>query len=175
MVEPFQKAVFAGEVGKIYPEPVETIFGQHLIYIEDRKDDEERAKASHILIVPKISEVTLNTKKAEIEAVKEKLANGTVNFETLSKENKDVLQSALFSKIDDAGYIPGLGYNESLTKLIFDAPINNVQTALIEDKFYIIKKINEVKYKAADFNEMKDRVKEDYLNSKTQEELKKLI
>jgi len=175
MVEPFQKAVFAGEIGKIYPEPVETIFGQHLIYIEDRKDDEERAKASHILVVPKISEATLDVKKAEIEAVKEKLANGTVNFETLSKENKDVLQSNLFSKIDDAGYIPGLGYNESLTKLIFDAPLNKVQTALIEDKFYIFKKINEVKYKSADFNELKDRVKDDYLNSKTQEELKKLI
>ena len=175
MVEPFQKAVFAGEIGKVYPEPVETIFGQHLIYIEDRKDDEERAKASHILIVPKISEATLDVKKAEIEAVKEKLANGTVNFETLSKENKDVLQSNLFSKIDDAGYIPGLGYNESLTKLIFDAPLNKVQTALIEDKFYIFKKINEVKYKSADFNELKDRVKDDYLNSKTQEELKKLI
>lgn len=175
MVEPFQKAVFAGEIGKIYPEPVETIFGQHLIYIEDRKDDEERAKASHILVVPKISEATLDVKKAEIEAVKEKLANGTVNFETLSKENKDVLQSNLFSKIDDAGYIPRLGYNESLTKLIFDAPLNKVQTALIEDKFYIFKKINEVKYKSADFNELKDRVKDDYLNSKTQEELKKLI
>ncbi|WP_302820601.1 peptidylprolyl isomerase [Fusobacterium ulcerans] len=175
MVEPFQKAVFSGEVGKIYPQPVETIFGEHLIYIEDRKDDEERAKASHILIVPKVSEATINIKKAEIEAVKEKLANGTVNFETLSKENKDVLQSSLFSKIDDTGYIPGLGYNEALTKLIFDAPLNKVQTALIEDKFYIFKKTNEVKYKAADFNELKDRVKDDYLNSKTQEELKKLI
>lgn len=175
MVEPFQKAVFSGKVGKIYPQPVETIFGEHLIYIEDRKDDEERAKASHILIVPKVSEATINIKKAEIEAVKEKLANGTVNFETLSKENKDVLQSSLFSKIDDTGYIPGLGYNEALTKLIFDAPLNKVQTALIEDKFYIFKKTNEVKYKAADFNELKDRVKDDYLNSKTQEELKKLI
>lgn len=175
MVEPFQKAVFSGEVGKIYPQPVETIFGEHLIYIEDRKDDEERAKASHILIVPKVSEATINIKKAEIEAVKEKLANGTVNFETLSKENKDVLQSSLFSKIDDTGYIPGLGYNEALTKLIFDAPLNKVQIALIEDKFYIFKKTNEVKYKAADFNELKDRVKDDYLNSKTQEELKKLI
>lgn len=175
MVEPFQKAVFSGEVGKIYPQPVETIFGEHLIYIEDRKDDEERAKASHILIVPKVSEATINIKKAEIEAVKEKLANGTVNFETLSKENKDVLQSSLFSKIDDTGYIPGLGYNEALTKLIFDAPLNKVQTALIEDKFHIFKKTNEVKYKAADFNELKDRVKDDYLNSKTQEELKKLI
>lgn len=175
MVEPFQKAVFAGEVGKIYPEPVETIFGQHLIYIEDRNDDEERAKASHILIVPKVSQATLEQKQAEIAVLKDKLSSGSINFETLSKENKDVLQSGLYSQINDAGYIPKMGYNEVLTKLIFNAPLNEVQTAVIDDKFFIFKKINEVKYKAADFNELKDRVKDDYLNSQTQEELKKLI
>lgn len=175
MVEPFQKAVFEGEVGKIYPEPVETIFGQHLIYIEERNDEEERAKASHILIVPKVSQATLEKKQAEIAELKEKLANGSINFETLSNENKDVLQSGLYSQINDAGYIPKMGYNEELTKLIFDAPLNEVQTASIDDKFFIFKKVNEVKYKAADFNELKDRVKNDYLNSQTQEELKKLI
>lgn len=175
MVEPFQKAVFEGEVGKIYPEPVETIFGQHLIYIEERNDEEERAKASHILIVPKVSQATLEKKQAEIAELKEKLANGSINFETLSNENKDVLQSGLYSQINDAGYIPRMGYNEELTKLIFDAPLNEVQTASIDDKFFIFKKVNEVKYKAADFNELKDRVKNDYLNSQTQEELKKLI
>ena len=175
MVEPFQKAVFAGEIGKVYPEPVETIFGQHLIYIEDRNDAEERAKASHILIVPKVSQATLEQKQAEIADLKEKLSKGSINFETLSKDNKDVLQSGLYSQINDAGYIPKMGYNEVLTKLIFNAPLNEVQTAVIEDKFFIFKKINEVKYKAADFNELKDRVKDDYLNSQTQEELKKLI
>ena len=89
---------YYGEVGKIYPEPVETIFGQHLIYIEDRKDDEERAKASHILIVPKISEATLNTKKAEIETVKEKLANGTVNFEIFQRKIKMFFKVLYFLK-----------------------------------------------------------------------------
>ena len=175
MVEPFQKAVFEGEVGKIYPEPVETIFGQHLIYIADRNDEEERAKASHILITPKISQKTLEQKEKEIGELKAKLIENKVKFEDLAKENKDVLHSGLYSNINDAGYIPNLGYNSDLTKLIFKAPLNKIETAVINDAIFIFEKVKEVKYKAADFDENKDKIKDNYLNYQTQEEMKKLI
>ena len=145
MVEPFQKAVFEGEVGKIYPEPVETIFGQHLIYIADRNDEEERAKASHILITPKISQKTLEQKEKEIGELKAKLIENKVKFEDLAKENKDVLHSGLYSNINDAGYIPNLGYNSDLTKLIFKAPLNKIETAVINDAIFIFEKVKEVK------------------------------
>ena len=175
MVEPFQKAVFEGEVGKIYPEPVETIFGQHLIYIADRNDEEERAKASHILVTPKISQETLEQKEKELGALKAKLIENKVKFEDLAKENKDVLHSGLYSNINDAGYIPNLGYNSDLTKLIFKAPLNKIETAVINDTIFIFEKVKEVKYKAADFNENKAKIKDDYLNYQSQEEMKKLI
>lgn len=175
MVEPFQKAVFEGEVGKIYPEPVETVFGQHLIYIADRNDEEERAKASHILVTPKISQETLEQKEKELGALKAKLIENKVKFEDLAKENKDVLHSGLYSNINDAGYIPNLGYNSDLTKLIFKAPLNKIETAVINDTIFIFEKVKEVKYKAADFNENKAKIKDDYLNYQNQEEMKKLI
>lgn len=175
MVEPFQKAVFEGEVGKIYPEPVETVFGQHLIYIADRNDEEERAKASHILVTPKISQETLEQKEKELGALKAKLIENKVKFEDLAKENKDVLHSGLYSNINDAGYIPNLGYNSDLTKFIFKAPINKIETAVINDTIFIFEKVKEVKYKAADFNENKAKIKDDYLNYQSQEEMKKLI
>lgn len=175
MVEPFQKAVFEGEVGKIYPEPVETVFGQHLIYIADRNDEEERAKASHILVTPKISQETLEQKEKELGALKAKLIENKVKFEDLAKENKDVLHSGLYSNINDAGYISNLGYNSDLTKLIFKAPLNKIETAVINDTIFIFEKVKEVKYKAADFNENKAKIKDDYLNYQSQEEMKKLI
>ena len=153
MVEPFQKAVFEGEVGKIYPEPVETVFGQHLIYIADRNDEEERARASHILVTPKISQETLEQKEKELGVLKAKLIENKVKFEDIAKENKDVLHSGLYSNINDAGYIPNLGYNSDLTKLIFKAPLNKIETAVINDTIFIFEKVKEVKYKAADFNE----------------------
>lgn len=175
MVEPFQKAVFEGEVGKIYPEPVETVFGQHLIYIADRNDEEERARASHILVTPKISQETLEQKEKELGALKAKLIENKVKFEDLAKENKDVLHSGIYSNINDAGYIPNLGYNSDLTKLIFKAPLNKIETAVINDTIFIFEKVKEVKYKAADFNENKAKIKDDYLNYQSQEEMKKLI
>ena len=175
MVEPFQKAVFEGEVGKIYPEPVETVFGQHLIYIADRNDEEERARASHILVTPKISQETLEQKEKELGALKAKLIENKVKFEDLAKENKDVLHSGLYSNINDAGYIPNLGYNSDLTKLIFKAPLNKIETAVINDTIFIFEKVKEVKYKAADFNENKAKIKDDYLTYQSQEEMKKLI
>ena len=169
MVEPFQKAVFEGEVGKIYPEPVETVFGQHLIYIADRNDEEERARASHILVTPKISQETLEQKEKELGALKAKLIENKVKFEDLAKENKDVLHSGLYSNINDAGYIPNLGYNSDLTKLIFKAPLNKIETAVINDTIFIFEKVKEIKYKAADFNENKAKIKDDYLNYQSQE------
>lgn len=175
MVEPFQKAVFEGEVGKIYPEPVETVFGQHLIYIADRNDEEERARASHILVTPKISQETLEQKEKELGTLKAKLIENKIKFEDLAKENKDVLHSGLYSNINDAGYIPNLGYNSDLTKLIFKAPLNKIETAIINDTIFIFEKVKEVKYKAADFDENKAKIKDDYLNYQSQEEMKKLI
>lgn len=174
MVEPFQKAVFEGEVGKVYPAPVETVFGYHLILIEDRNDTEGKAKASHILITPKVSKETISSKEKEIAELKNKLSSKEITFENLRKERPDVIQSNSF-RINDAGYISGLGYNEKLAKYILNAPENTVETVTIDDKIYIFDKTEDIKYQKAKFENVKDRVLEDYLNSKAQEEMKQYI
>lgn len=174
MVEPFQKAAFEGEVGKIYPIPVETVFGYHLIYIEDRNDKEEKVKASHILITPKVSVETKKAKEEEIKGLLTKLQNKELTFDKLTSERKDIIQSSSF-KINNAGYISGLGYNEVLAKKILDAPSNKVESLTIEDKIYIFDKTEDVKYKKANFKDVIESVKKDYLNSKAQEVMKKYI
>lgn len=174
MVEPFQKAVFEGEVGKIYPEPVETVFGEHLIFIEDRNDSEGRAKASHILIIPQVSEKTVLEKEKEIASLKEKLSAKELKFDQLAKDRNDILQSNSF-KINNAGYISGIGYNEELANIILNAPLNKVESVKLGDKIYIFEKTKDVKYKKAKFEDVETRVKEDYLNEKAQEEMKKYI
>ena len=72
MVPEFDKAVFEGKVGEIYPDIVSTVFGQHIIYITDRNDKEKKAKASHILVKYRVSDATINeaVKEAEGEAAK---------------------------------------------------------------------------------------------------------
>ena len=174
MVEPFQKAVFEGEVGKVYPTPVETIFGYHLILVEDRNDKEGKAKASHILIAPKVSDKTVEQKQKDVEELKNKLSSKELTFDDLRKGRTDVIQTGRF-KINNAGYISGLGYNEKLAKYILDAPKDKIDSITLDGKVYIFDKVEDIKYKKAKFDEVKDRVKEDYLNSKAQEEMKKYI
>ncbi len=174
MVEPFQKAAFEGEVGKIYPTPVETVFGYHLILVEDKNEKENKVKASHILISPKISKKTVEDKEKDIENLREKIQNKEIEFKNISKDRTDIVQNNSF-RINNAGYISGLGYNEELAKTILDAPLNKVESLKIDNEIYIFNKTEDVKYKKAKYEDVKDRVKEDYLNSKAQEEMKKYM
>lgn len=174
MVEPFQKAAFEGEVGKIYPTPVETVFGYHLILVEDKNEKEDKVKASHILISPKISKKTVEDKEKDIENLREKIQNKEIEFKNISKDRADIVQNNSF-RINNAGYISGLGYNEELAKTILDAPLNKVESLKIDNEIYIFNKTEDVKYKKAKYEDVKDKVKEDYLNSKAQEEMKKYM
>lgn len=171
MVEPFEKAVFDGKVGEIYPVPVETTFGYHLIYVEDRDDKAGRAKASHILLIPQISENTLKEKTQSLDGLKEKLANGEITFQDAGKNRGDIVQSGVYD-INNAGYISGLGYNDVLADAILKAPLNQIE--IMQGKgadLYIFKKLEEVKYKKATFDEVKDRVLEDYKTTEAQKQM----
>ena len=175
MVEPFQKAVFEGEVGKVYPVPVETIFGYHIISVEGKDEKAGRAKASHILIIPKVSEKTLNAKLEDVNQLKTKLANGEVTFEDAGKNRVDVVQSGVFD-VNNAGYISGLGYNENLANAILEAPLDKVEMEKVNnDKVYLFKKIEEQKYKKANFDDVKAQVLADYKNSMAQKEMQNFM
>ena len=175
MVEPFEKAVFEGKSGEIYPTPVETMFGYHIIYVEDRDDKAGRAKASHILIIPQISDKTMKDKTLSLDQLKAKLASGEISFEDAGKNRTDVVHSGVFD-INNAGYIAGLGYDEALADTILKAPLDKIEVFKGKgSNLFIFKKLEEVKYKKAQFDEVKDRVLEDYKTAKAQEEMQKYM
>ncbi|ADO83533.1 peptidylprolyl isomerase [Ilyobacter polytropus] len=173
MVKPFEDAVFKGESGKVYPEIVETQFGHHIIYVEEK--EESKAKARHILITNKISDETKKLLKDEALSVVDKLQNKELTFEEVSKGGKNIVASKAYTGITEGGYIPELGYKIELAKEIFKSELNKFQFVESQGEIYVFQKIKEVKYKKADFEEVKDRVKYDLLNIKSQEELKKII
>lgn len=175
MVEPFEKAVFEGKAGEIYPVPVETMFGYHIIYVEDKDDKAGRAKASHILIIPQISEKTMKEKTLSLDQLKSKLESGEITFEDAGKNRTDVVHSGVFD-INNAGYIAGLGYDEPLADAILKAPLDKIEVFEGNgSNLFIFKKIEEVKYKKAQFDEVRDRVLEDYKTARAQEEMKKYM
>ena len=173
MVPEFEKAAFEGKVGEIYPEIIETEFGQHIIYVTDKNEAENKVRASHILITNKVSEETLNEELKKAQDLATKISSGEITFKDLP--NDKYAYGDISKNISEKGYIPGIGFNEELAKNIYKAPLQKVEALKIENTIYIIQKVKETGYQSAEFSEVKDRVTDEYLNEKTFEKLKTVL
>lgn len=173
MVPEFDKAVFEGKVGEIYPDIVSTVFGQHIIYITDRNDSEKKAKASHILVKYRVSDETINEAVKEAETEAAKISLGEMTFADLPKDRYN--GGTLIENISESGYIPGVGFNEELAKAVYKAPLNKVEVRREGDNIFMFQKTRENQFKAAEFAEVKDRVREEYVNEKAFAVLEKML
>ena len=173
MVPEFEKAAFEGKVGEIYPEVVGTQFGQHIIYVTDKNEAENKVKASHILVSYKVSEETMKEALAEAQKAAEKISSGEITFKDLPRDK--YTGGELFEKISETGYIPGIGFNEELAGAVYKAPLQKVETLRMGDDVFLFQKTRENKYKSAEFSEAKDRVANEYVNEKSLEKLKSIF
>ena len=173
MVPEFDKAVFSGKVGEIYPEVVGTVFGQHIIYIMNRSEDGKRARASHILVKYKVSDATMNEALKEAQDMAAKISSGEINFADLPKDKYN--GGTLVEGISESGYVPGVGFNEKLAEEIYKAPLQKVEAKRVGENIILFQKTRENKFKAAEYSEVKDRVKDEYVNQKAFDLLKKML
>lgn len=173
MVPEFEKAAFEGKVGEIYPEIVESQFGEHIIYVTEKNEAENKVRASHILVAYKVSEETMAEILKEAKEAGEKISSGEIIFKDLPRDK--YTGGELFEKISESGYIPGIGFNEELSKAIYKAPLQKVETLRLGDSVFLFQKTRENKYKSAEFSEVKDRVANEYVNQKTLENLKTIL
>ena len=173
MVPEFEKAAFEGKVGEIYPEVVGTQFGQHIIYVTDKNEAENKVKASHVLVSYKVSEETMKEALAEAQKAAEKISSGEITFKDLPRDK--YTGGELFEKISETGYIPGIGFNEELAGAVYKAPLQKVETLRMGDDVFLFQKTRENKYKSAEFSEVKDRVANEYVNEKSLEKLKSIF
>ena len=173
MVPEFEKAAFEGKVGEVYPEVVGTQFGQHIIYVTDKNEAENKVKASHILVSYKVSEETMKEALTEAQKAAEKISSGEITFKDLPRDK--YTGGELFEKISETGYIPGIGFNEELAGAVYKAPLQKVETLRMGDDVFLFQKTRENKYKSAEFSEVKDRVANEYVNEKSLEKLKSIF
>lgn len=172
MVAPFEEAVFNGEAGKIVPEVVETQFGYHLIYVEDKKED--KVKARHILFTSKASDATREAVLGEATDAAARVSSGELVFEDLAK-GENVSTAKLYEGISEGGYIPGLGYKDDLARKIFAGEMTKAYAAESQGEVYVYEKVKSVEYKEANLEEMRGKVEYDFLNEKVQAKLTEML
>ena len=173
MVVEFSDAAFKGKAGEIYPEVVDTVFGSHIIFVQEKNEDDKTVRASHILVKSNVSPETIAERVKLEEEQALKLSNGEIKFENLPKDR--YVDSSLFTKITEQGYIPGIGYKEELAEEIYKAPLNKVVVKNIGKDIYIFQKIKEVQSKKMTLDEVKEQVTKDYKAQKTMEEIQNLL
>lgn len=161
MVKEFSDAVFAGNIGEIYPEVVKTQFGYHIIYVTERNDEKQEARASHILVRAKAGEATMNEIYEDAQSELQKLKNGETDFEKLSKEKSSMGGKYEIGGIKRGTYVPEIGYDLELNEAIFASGINDKKLVKTKNGVYIFEKTKYTPFKKASYESAKDRVKHD--------------
>lgn len=175
MVKEFEEAVSTSEPNSIVKNIVKTEFGYHIIFVKENTGKDEGWTASHILVRVIPSEKTIAEKMEKINKIKDDINNGIVSFSEVPKLDEDIVQSILIKGITPDGLIPNLGYNPEIAKEIFETPLNEVKVKESANGIILFQKVKEIKPEAADFEKAKDTVKNDYINYKAAEYMKKLV
>ena len=175
MVKEFEDAVSSAEANSIVKNVVKTQFGYHVIFVKESNSKEGNWTAAHILILTSPSQKTIDEKMEKINKIKEDINSGVVAFSEIQKLDEDIVQSLFIKGITPEGLIPNLAYSPEITKEIFASSLNEVNIRVNGPGVLIYQKIKETKAEAADYNKAKDMVKNDYINERAAEYMKKLL
>ena len=86
LVKEFKERAFSLEEGQI-SEPFETEYGYHIIQVEKIRGQDVDLR--HILLIPKISDASLQEAKNEIIGIRNKIINGDISFADAARNSSD--------------------------------------------------------------------------------------
>jgi len=162
----FEVAAYNTEVGKIYPEIVETKYGFHIIKVTDRQKRRYKIRASHILIkmVNEGGEMDSNYARRKITKIYNEILNGG-SFEELAKEYSDDKGSG--AKGGDLGFFERRMMVKPFDETAFKLKVGEM-SGIVKSGFgfHIIKVTDELPYPS--FEDEKDNLRETYKKSRYQ-------
>lgn len=173
MVKEFEEALKDVPSNTIVNKVIKTKFGYHVVYVK-KNDNNRQWSVEHILIVPYPSEKTVTEKLEKLNKLKADIEAGTLVLN--DKIDEDVIQSFDAKGITPDGIIPDFVYSPEIAKAVYETPLNKV--GIInpnKSTIVIFQKTKEVKAQEANFTNLKEDVKKDYINKKVAEYMSKLF
>ena len=119
--------------------------------------------------------IRLNIVKKDFKDLGNKEITGKIYVVLDQKNNEEeiVINSGDYATISSIGHFDGEEGRKVLLELLSWIKENKI--SILDEKVYIFNKTEDIKYKKAKFEEVKDSVREDYINSKAHEDMKKYI
>ena len=173
MVKEFEEALNNVPSNTIVNKVIKTKFGYHVAYVK-KNDNNQQWSVEHILIVPYPSEKTVTEKLEKLNKLKADIEAGTLALN--DKIDEDAIQSFDAKGITPDGVIPDFVYSPEIAKAVYETPLNKV--GIInpnKSTIVIFQKTKEVKAQEANFTNLKEDVKKDYINKKVAEYMSKLF
>ena len=181
MVKEFREVAFSLQEGQV-SEPFESEFGFHIIKLEKIRGQEY--DASHILIIPEVSDKATKEAKELIAKIKDRIESKDISFDEAAREFSDEKETR-----SEGGQLINpetLDYSFELTKIdpelysriekLKDGEISNVVTEAGRTgnlKFKILTVTDRVDEHIADYSWDYLKIKEQALNKKKLEAIKK--
>jgi peptidyl-prolyl cis-trans isomerase SurA len=174
MVPPFEDACYQLTPGQIFPQPVRTEFGYHIIKLTDRKLNRGQIRASHIMIrFETASPSPEDTLKAygRIKEIQDSLRAGK-DFADLAFNSSEDMGSAF--KGGDLGFFERRKTIQSFDEAAFSLKVGEVSGIVRTPYGYHLIKVTEEK-PVPPFSEMKQTLREAFQNSRYTYEYENLL
>lgn len=174
LVPEFAEAVQKGKAGEIVG-PVRTEFGYHIIYIQDKTENSNLAKVSHILLTPTISDATKQDIAKRLSELKNEIASKKVTWDQVSTQEKykfDIKEQ--FKKLTKSDYVPGIGADTELIEKLFASKVGEIIEYNTNFGAFLLTKASEIPYKEVTFEEVKERIRLEFALEHANKELENM-
>jgi peptidyl-prolyl cis-trans isomerase SurA len=169
----FDDAMYTLQAGEVYPEPVKTNYGYHLIKITERHQRTPKVKASHILVsyFDANGEVDSAAAKLTADTVLVKLSEGE-SFESLVEQYSDDTSTKV--KAGDLGFFERRQMVQAFDETAFNLNVGEI-SGLVQTNFgyHIIKLTDRQQYPS--YESKKDDLKKIYRKQRYQADYDRYI
>ncbi len=157
---PIEDAMYKTKVGEVYPYPVKTSYGYHIIKVTDRRPRKYKIKASHILIKIKKINGKLDTAaaKARADSIYQMLKSGA-DFAELARKYSDDKGSA--KKGGNIGYFERRMMIKPFDEVAFNLKKGEISKPVLTKFGFHIIKVTDIA-PLPSFERMKDKLKKKY-------------